>query len=132
MKTMKLFLVLLAIIAGASLSAQTQKSKSESFKVAGNCGMCKSRIEKAALSEGAAAASWDAKTKMLAVSFDPSKTNKEALAKKVASVGHDTEKYKAEEKVYNSLPGCCKYDRSGAAASEDKMSNMDHSGHSMH
>ena len=94
--------------------------------------MCKSRIEKAALSEGASAASWDAKTKMLAVSFDPSKTNKDALAKKVASVGHDTEKFKAEEKVYNSLPGCCKYDRTGTAATEDKMSSKDHSGHSMH
>ena len=35
----------------------------------------------------------------------------DALEKKLASVGHDTEKYKAENKVYDGLPGCCKYDR---------------------
>jgi Cu(I)/Ag(I) efflux system membrane fusion protein len=27
----------------------------------------------------------------------------------VAKAGHDTEKYKATDKVYNDLPGCCKY-----------------------
>jgi len=48
---------------------------------------------------------------MLTVSFDPSKTSVDALEKKLASVGHDTEKYKAENKVYDGLPGCCKYDR---------------------
>jgi hypothetical protein len=35
----------------------------------------------------------------------------DALDKKLALVGHDTEKYKAEDKVYDGLPGCCKYDR---------------------
>jgi hypothetical protein len=26
-------------------------------------------------------------------------------------VGHDTEKYRADDKAYAKLPGCCKYDR---------------------
>lgn len=33
------------------------------------------------------------------------------IHEKIASVGHDTEKVKATDKAYNSLPGCCKYER---------------------
>ena len=117
MKTIKLFLAAsLFLVIAANVSSQpaakdSGKQKTESFKVWGNCGMCKDRIEKAAKEEGATSASWDVKTKMLTVIFDPSKTSVEALDKKLASVGHDTEKYKADDKVYASLPGCCKYER---------------------
>lgn len=107
-------IVVLASFAGLNLAAQGQvKTKSDSLKVLGNCEMCRDRIEKAAKSAGAQTATWDMKTRMLAVKYDPAKTNPNAVARKVASVGHDTEKYKAEEKVYNGLPGCCKYDRTG-------------------
>jgi periplasmic mercuric ion binding protein len=117
MKTLKFFMaavVLMAVCAvspaqtGAKTSGQT---KTETIKVWGNCGMCKDRIEKAVTTEGATSAAWDSKTKMLTVSFDPAKTNVDALSKKLASVGHDTEKYKADSKVYDGLPGCCKYER---------------------
>jgi hypothetical protein len=116
MKTMKLFsIIVLLVTVTMNVTAQTGAKasglKSESIKVLGNCGMCKDRIEKAAKTEGAATAVWDLKTKMLAVTFDPSKTNVDAISKKIASVGHDTEKYKAEDKVYDSLPGCCHYER---------------------
>lgn len=115
---------------GMNATAQTTlknaKSKTETIKVLGNCSMCKDRIEKAVKVDGVEKAAWDAKTDLLTVSYDPSKTNADALAKKVASVGHDAGKYKAEEKVYNALPGCCKYDRTGAAEAEGAH---DHSGH---
>lgn len=73
--------------------------------------MCKARIEKAVKTEGVTNANWDEKTKLLTVTFDPSKTGKEGLSKKIASVGHDTEKYKAPNDVYEKLPGCCQYER---------------------
>jgi len=116
MKTIKLFIALALLFAiGTTVSAQTGVSssgpKTESFKVSGNCSMCKSRIEKAAKEEGATAAEWDSKTKMVTVTFNPSKTSLDKLAKKFASVGHDTEKYKADDKVYASLPECCHYER---------------------
>jgi copper chaperone CopZ len=85
--------------------------KTESFKVWGECGMCKSRIEKTVKAEGATAASWDSKTKLLTVTYNPAKTGKEALSKKLAAAGHDTEKFKAPDEVYNSLPDCCHYER---------------------
>jgi hypothetical protein len=85
--------------------------KTETFKVWGQCDMCKGRIEKTVKAEGVSTASWDEKTQMLTVSIDPAKTSKEVLSKKLAAVGHDTEKFKAPEDVYNKLPGCCHYDR---------------------
>jgi hypothetical protein len=117
MKTVKFFLaiVLLAVF-GVTISAQTTlksttQSKTETFKVWGKCDMCKTRIEKTVKAEGATTANWDEKTEMLTVTFDPAKTTVDALGKKLASVGHDTEKYKAPDDVYAKLPGCCHYDR---------------------
>jgi copper chaperone CopZ len=117
MKTIKLFIavVLLAAVSGA-VSAQTGvksqgQPKTETLKVWGKCGMCKDRIENTVKEAGATSAAWDSKTMILTVSIDPSKTSTDALAKKLASVGHDTEKYKAPDDVYAKLPGCCHYDR---------------------
>jgi copper chaperone CopZ len=121
MKTLKLFLAaLFAVVLSATTSAQTngqksmnqQSTKTETFKVWGACGMCKTRIENAVKTEGATTADWDLKTKMLTVTFDPKKTSIDTFSKKLASVGHDTEKYKAPDEVYAKLPGCCHYERS--------------------
>ena len=117
MKSVKLFIAAIFLVAtGAIAFSNTTVStslttKTETFKVWGACGMCKTRIEKTAKEEGATSATWEAKTNMLTVTYDPAKTNKDALSKKLASVGHDTEKYKADDKVYNALPGCCHYER---------------------
>ncbi|MBA4411261.1 MAG: ATPase [Odoribacter sp.] len=87
------------------------KAKTESIKVWGECNMCKTRIEKAAKIEGVTKASWDTETKMLSLVYDPSKTNSDDVQKKIAAVGHDTEKFKADDKAYAKLDDCCKYDR---------------------
>jgi copper chaperone CopZ len=84
-------------------------TKTESIKVSGNCDMCKARIEKAAKIDGVSKAEWNKDTKILAVTFDPAKTNTDAISKKVAAAGHDTEKVKAEATAYDKLPSCCKY-----------------------
>jgi len=120
MKTLKLFITaLFAVLFGVTTSAQTQdhskmnmtSSKTETFKVWGNCDLCKERIEKAVKVEGVTNAVWSTKTKLLTVTIDLSKTSKDALSKKLALVGHDTEKYKATGEVYANLPGCCQYER---------------------
>jgi hypothetical protein len=118
MKSIKVFItVIMLTIIGAGLTAQvkndtqTTGTKTESFKVWGECGMCKDRIENTVKSEGATAAVWDSKTQMLSVTFNSKKTSVEALSKKLASFGHDTEKFKAPDEVYAKLPGCCHYER---------------------
>ena len=90
-----------------------QEIKTEKFKVYGNCGMCESRIEKAAKSvDGVSLADWDKETKMIKVSFDTEKTDVHKIHMAIAKVGHDTDMHKAEGVVYDELPGCCQYDRS--------------------
>lgn len=117
MKALKLFIVIIMVgsIAFSATAQQVVKApvqKTETLKVSGACGMCKDRIEKAVREIGATTAQWDAKTQTLTVSFDPAKVTTDSMAKKIASVGHDTEKYKAPDEVYAKLPGCCHYDRS--------------------
>jgi len=88
------------------------EKKTETVKVYGNCGMCKTRIEKAAKSvDGVSKAKWDQKAKELTVTFDPAITNIEDIEKEIAAIGHDTEDVRAKDETYNELHSCCKYDR---------------------
>ena len=99
----------------AQQAAPNTTSQSAQFKVLGNCGMCKKTIEKAALGAGATTATWDMNTDLLAVTFDEKKTTTDAIQKAVARAGYDNAGYKADDKAYNNLHGCCQYDRTGAA-----------------
>jgi len=106
--------LLLAMIVNTSMFAQSDNSIAQNvvtstFKVYGNCDMCKSRIEKAALGvKGVKTAAWDKDSKMLKVETN-SNTKVDDIQQVIAKVGHDTEKFKADDNAYNSLPGCCKY-----------------------
>lgn len=82
-----------------------------SFGVRGNCGMCKTTIEKAVNGiEGIANANWDVDKKKIDVSFDDTKTNEMAIHNAIAASGYDTEKVDGDLSAYEELPGCCKYD----------------------
>jgi hypothetical protein len=116
MKKLRLFLVISILSAfGTMTFAQTETAKpslkTDTFKVYGKCEMCKSRIEKTLKTDGVTTSNWVVKTNMLTVTYDPSKTSSDVLGKKLASVGHDTEKFKASDDVYTKLPGCCHYER---------------------
>jgi len=129
MKTVKIITIaLLSIVLGSNSFAQMTdhskmdmsktstnskmdmtSTKTETIKVSGNCESCQARIEKAAKVDGVSKASWDKTTKLLTLVYDPAKVKSDDIQKKIAAVGHDTEKYKADDKVYAKLPGCCKY-----------------------
>lgn len=82
------------------------------LKVAGNCEMCKSRIEKAAKGvKGVSSANWDVDAKVIHLNFDSKVTSKRNISKAIASVGHDTELDKASKATYDGLPSCCLYER---------------------
>ncbi len=109
MKTKVLSLVTLFLMGAFTVFAA---DKTEKFEVKGNCGMCEKRIEKAALSvDGVSKADWNKETKQIEVVLDDTKTNVHQVHLAIAKVGHDTELHKANDEVYNKLPGCCKYDR---------------------
>ena len=110
MKTVKIIIIaILAIVITSNVYSKSSTIKTETIKVSGNCDMCKARIEKAAKVDGVSKAEWNKETKLLAVTYDPAKTNSDAIGKKVAAAGHDTEKTKADAKAYDKLPSCCKY-----------------------
>jgi hypothetical protein len=85
------------------------------FQVAGLCGMCKSRIEKALKIKEVKYAKWDKKSKELFVAYLSPSITVDSLKQRVAAVGHDTDTYKAPDAVYSALPECCLY-RDGAEA----------------
>jgi periplasmic mercuric ion binding protein len=118
MKTVQFIIIaVLAVVFGVTSCAQTNDhskkatTKTETFKVWGNCEMCKARIEKAAQINGVSKAEWSSETQILTLVYDPSKVKSDDILKKIAAVGHDTEKFKADDKAYNKLPSCCQYDR---------------------
>ncbi len=89
---------------------KAMQMEEKTIKVSGNCAMCKDRIETAAKSvSGVRSADWSPETKILKVQFDGDKTSSEAIQKVIAQAGHDTEKFKAPDEVYNKLPACCLY-----------------------
>lgn len=123
MKTIKIICISILLL-GTSLLTNAQDSNiTKEFNVFGNCGMCESRIEKAAKSvEGVINADWNEETKMISVSLDSNKTDVHKIQMAIAKAGHDTEMHKADNKTYEKLPGCCQYERSTI-----KM-DMDHKG----
>lgn len=86
-------------------------AKTEAVKIYGNCGMCEKTIEKAAAQKGIAKADWDKDTKIAKLTYDSAATNAEEVLKRIAAAGYDSEKFRAPDEVYASLPGCCQYER---------------------
>ena len=85
--------------------------KEISFGVRGNCGMCKSTIEKAANSlDGVTSATWNIDQKTIVVSYDSVNMNELTIHKAIAESGYDTEKVLGNLEAYKDLPGCCQYD----------------------
>lgn len=99
---------------GSLVQAQEKSNKNAKyeFHVSGNCGMCKKRIEKAALSvSGVKMANWNQETGQLKLILDEEKALIDTVHAKIAKVGHDTDKVKAKEEDYKSLHECCQYTR---------------------
>lgn len=109
MKTLNVILFFaLFILFSQTINAQT---KSATFKVAGECGMCKKKIETTAKAAGASYASWNETSKALTVKYSSKSSNEDKIQESIAAVGYDTPKYKATDEAYEKLHECCKYER---------------------
>ena len=118
MKTLSIYAVVLFSIFTMHAIAQknTVLNKNEKIKVWGNCESCKKRIENAAKAAGAVTAEWNEDSKILSVNYDNAKTSSEKIQLGIANKGYDTEGYTADQKVYDKLSGCCKYERKAVEA----------------
>ncbi len=116
----KIIFIVSLLLIGFSAQAQTKgvkknKNAKISFEVDGICGMCKKRIETAALkTKGVKFAIWNVKTHQLNIILDERKTDVLDVQKNILKVGHDVvgldkKKLEATTEAYNSVHPCCKY-----------------------
>lgn len=126
---MKTFMFILAFaitqLIGFAQSEGSVKTETVEFKVYGNCGMCKTRVEKSLKVDGVESAIWDKDTKMVKVVFNSDKISVNNLHQLVAEAGHDTEMVKAKDENYDKLHSCCKYERE-ETKTQDKDNHESH------
>ena len=103
--------ILLVTLFSMGLSAQEKESKIDTikFEVKGVCGMCKDRIENAALIKGVKWVEWDKATDTLTVIYRVDKIDIMKVHNSIAEAGHTTEKVECNIDAYNKLPACCAY-----------------------
>ena len=113
-------------IAFAQLIAQDQQV----IKVSGTCGMCKERIEEAAVNViGVSAVSYDIEKQELTVDVQPVFIRKE-LVNALLAVGHDADGQVSSDEAYKELPDCCKYKAEETEHSDQNA--LDHDEHDGH
>lgn len=106
---MKRIILIFTVLLTTAAFAQNKNAKA-SIEVDGVCGMCKKRIETAAIrTKGVKSAVWNVDTHELKLIYDERKTDLTTISKKLASVGHDTKEIKATDEQYDSVHPCCKY-----------------------
>ena len=107
---MKKVFFLLLIIPLISFSQSNEKNAKDTFKVSGNCEMCKDRIQKATLSlKGVKYVSWSPQSKNFSIIYNGTKVSIDDVKKTIAKAGHDNGPYIATDDDYNNLHHCCKY-----------------------
>ena len=91
----------------------TEMQSDYSIGVKGNCGMCKTTIEKAVKGiDFVDEAEWGIKSKILDVKFyNQSDFDLDELYTAITESGYETMNTTANQASYDALPMCCKYDR---------------------
>jgi hypothetical protein len=134
MKSIKILMAITVLLSFTACNAQIKNAKTESVKIYGNCGMCETTIEKAGNKKKIAKVDWNKDTKMATITYDAKKTNQDAILKRIALSGYDSDKFLAPDDVYAKLPGCCQYDRVKKVVAKTETPKVeakvdDHSGH---
>ncbi len=111
LNTGPLIFLLLFIFSCKSKEGRQEGTTSASFKVWGNCEMCKETIEKSITVKGVSKADWNTETKQIEVFYDSTKISLDDIQKAIAAAGYDNAAYKGDDKAYHNLPECCQYER---------------------
>ncbi len=105
----KVYTILFILLSTAFCSVAIAQDSTATLTVAGVCGMCKSRIEKAAGANGLEKAVWESGSQLLTLTFDAATYDVEAAKERILAVGHDVEGRAADQAAYEKLPKCCHY-----------------------
>lgn len=109
MKKSKLTVLLSFMLFGSWAFAQ--QTKTASFKVQGNCGMCEETIEKAGKLAGVTAIKWNEERQEATLTYQDQQVSKDDILKSIALAGYDNEAYRAPDASYEALHACCQYTR---------------------
>lgn len=129
-------MVVICILLSTTTDAQIKNATTETVKIYGNCGMCKTTIEKTGNIKKIAKVDWDQDTQMATLTYDTKKTNQDEILKRIALAGYDSDKFLAPDDVYNNLHGCCQYERVAKVPAKEEIEiattegNASHSNHS--
>ncbi len=104
-----MFKNLLITILILALQTNVFSQKTITYNVGGACGMCTERIENTAKKiKGVREAQYDLNDQVLLIDAS-SEYIESTLIAALLAVGHDVNDQKADDKVYDALPGCCWY-----------------------
>jgi copper chaperone CopZ len=112
--------------------AQISNAVTTNVKIAGNCGMCKTAIEKAADKKKISTAIWNEEGKTATITYDSKKTNLDAVLKDIALAGYDNQSFLAPDDAYSKLPECCKYKRESKQPVAAPLQQAERSSHQNH
>lgn len=124
--------ILVVLFSVISITLFAQSDSTTSFLVAGNCGMCKQRIEKAAKISGVESAVWNLQTHQVTIKYNSNKVKLNQIKQAIANAGHDTPGFRAPDDVYATLHECCFYERLDSKEHEgdhDHDSDHNHANH---
>jgi len=111
MRTLNLLLTIAGSALLSSCAAQMKNTRTVALRIDGDCGMCEKRIEDAGDVKNVAQVNWDPDTKQATIAFDSTRTNLDAILKRISLAGYDTPNYLAPDAAYAQLPSCCQYER---------------------
>lgn len=121
----KIMVAITLLLSFTSCQAQIQNAKTATVTIYGNCEMCKERIENTGSLKKTAKVDWNAATKIATLTYDAKKTNPDAILKRIALSGHDSDQFLAPEDAYSKLPGCCQYDRAAKVVTKTVSVTLD-------
>src|SRR3970040_1424460 len=100
----KIVMAITVLLSITVANAQIKNTKTETVEIYGNCGMCKTTIEKAGNLKKVAQVDWNKDTQMATLTYDSQKTNQEEIVKRIALAGYDSNSFLAPDAAYDNLP----------------------------
>jgi len=122
MKHIKNALLLFMALVSITISScsQIKNAKTETVKIYGNCGICKTTIENAGNQKKVALVDWNKDTKTATLIYDTTKTDQTEILKRIGLAGYDSDQFLAPDDVYAKLPECCHYNRINKSTMAEK------------
>jgi len=114
------------------VSNKIKNSVTQTATVKGNCGMCKNNIERAGTEAKISLVKWSAEEQLATITYNPQKTTKSKILRKIADAGYSNELFEADLETYSKLPNCCQYSRKQSEKSPDEEAGGKPHNHGSH